>query len=345
MLSHHPPGREQLLGSVLWQAAGDALGFLVEGRSAAECAAYTKDLVRTGAVVGYGLLRNVPIDTPGYVPLADAAAGDLFAAFGQYTDDTQLMRELLRSLASSEGRLDCGDFARRIAQLFQDAGLLKLCPALPGRHGVVGCGGSTRDAAQRIADGGAEAWHTSGRDSSGNGGCMRTGPLGVLFFSSDDQTIATVASLQAHPTHARLEVKAAAAALVAAVRLATASGMHAPPTPIEPCDFCSSVAAVARIIHPTVAEAFEALPEALTLPPDEARSWMVERGVRCRDDVWCDGSVISASAVQAVLWALASFLRHTDEPMECLCAAIEGGGDADTTAAMCIHNCYIIMRI
>jgi ADP-ribosylglycohydrolase len=329
-----PPCRQQLLGSVLWQAAGDALGFLVEGRSAEECATYTKEIVRTGEVINYGLLRNVPVDTPGYVALADAPPEDLFAAFGQYTDDTQLMRELLKSLACSKGRLDCGDFAQRVAQLFQAAGLLKLHPALPGRHGIVGCGSSTRDAAQRIADGDAEAWHTSGRDSPGNGGCMRAGPLGVLFFSSDDGTVATVAALQAHATHARLEVKAAAAALVAAVRLAAGSGMQDPPTGIEPPQFCSAVAAVARVIHPGVAAACEALPEALGLPADQRRAWVVQRGVQCRDDVWSDGGVISSSAVQAVLWALASFLQHVDSPMECLCAAIEGGGDADTTAAM-----------
>lgn len=178
-----------------------------QGRSAAECAAYTRELVRTEQVVSYGLLRNVPIDTPGYVPLATAAAADVFAAFGQVTDDTQLMRELLRSLADAQGVLNGGDVAQRIAQLFQDAGLLRLHPPLPNRgRGVVGSGRSTREAAQLIADGDAEAWHTSGRDSPGNGGCMRAGPLGVLYSDADDSTLATVAALQSHvrtPTPSR----------------------------------------------------------------------------------------------------------------------------------------------
>lgn len=155
--------------------------------------------MRTGQVVEYGLLRNVPIDKPGYVRLASAAAADVFAPMGQITDDTQLMRELLRSLVDCAGVIDGGDIGRRIAQLFQDAGLLRLHQPLPGRgRGVVGSGGSTRDAAQSIADGDAEAWCTSGRDSPGNGGCMRAGPLGVLYFDATDSTLATVAALQSH---------------------------------------------------------------------------------------------------------------------------------------------------
>lgn len=99
--------------------------------------------------------------------------------------------------------------------------------------------------------------------------------------------------------------------------------------------FCSAVAKVAGVIHGTVAEALAvALPKSLELPPDEGRALIVEWGVRCRDDTWSNGDVISPCAVQAVCWALSSFLRHPDDPLECICAAIEGGGDADTTAAM-----------
>ena len=131
------------------------------------------------------------------------------------------------------------------------------------------------------------------------------------------------------PTHARLEGKAAAAALVAATRLAAITET------IDRKAFCSAVADVARLIHPTVATAFEvALPETLDLSLDEARALIVEHGVRCNDDCWSGGRVISACAVQAVLWAVAAFLRHPQEPLECICVAIEGGGDADTTAAM-----------
>ena len=36
---------------------------------------------------------------------------------------------------------------------------------------------------------------------------------------------------------------------------------------------------------------------------------------------------------QAWKSAVHSFLRHVDDPLECLYAAIEGGGDTDTTAA------------
>jgi hypothetical protein len=90
---------------------------------------------------------------------------------------------------------------------------------------------------------------------------------------------------------------------------------------------------VAEIIHAKVAEAFAvALPMSLDLPLDEARALIVEWGARCRDDTWHDkngdGVIISPCAVQSVLWAVAAFLRSPDDPLGCICLAIEGGGDA-----------------
>lgn len=90
---------------------------------------------------------------------------------------------------------------------------------------------------------------------------------------------------------------------------------------------------MAEILHAKVAEAFAvALPMSLELPLDKARALIVEWGARCRDDIWHDktggGAVISPCAVQAVLWAVAAFLRSPDDPLECICVAIEGGGDA-----------------
>src|SRR5437762_1328853 len=110
-----PPPLEQMAGSLLGQCLGDALGFVVEGYPPADCAAYVESFLRAGHAGELGR---------GHFP------------FGQYTDDSQLARELLQSIAE-RGELDPADYGRRIAALFAE-----------GR--VVGRGRATDEAAQRL---------------------------------------------------------------------------------------------------------------------------------------------------------------------------------------------------
>jgi ADP-ribosylglycohydrolase len=87
---------DNVTGCILGQCLGDALGFPVEGMPGPICAFYVNDELRTGKV---GLRMR----------------GGL--GFGQYTDDSQLMREMLQSyvefgeLRMEERRLRKGDVA------------------------------------------------------------------------------------------------------------------------------------------------------------------------------------------------------------------------------------------
>jgi len=91
-----------------------------------------------------------------------------FHPFGQYTDDTQLARELLRSLVERR-RFDPADYAARIARLFTEG------------H-VVGQGRATEAAADRLAAG--VPWDEAGTPSpaAGNGSAMRAAPIGLMLF-------------------------------------------------------------------------------------------------------------------------------------------------------------------
>jgi ADP-ribosylglycohydrolase len=109
---------DQLAGSLLGQALGDALGFVVEGAPPEQAVAYVGCWLRAGRAVERG--------------------HDPFP-FGQYSDDTQLARELLLVFRQA-GRFDPALFAARIAELF--------------RHGAdVGAGPGTRAAAHRLLRG------------------------------------------------------------------------------------------------------------------------------------------------------------------------------------------------
>src|SRR5205807_10181200 len=83
------PRKEQFSGCLIGQCLGDALGCPVEGQRPQGAAGYVSAFLRTTLVGSFG--------RPGY-------------AFGQYTDDSQLGRELMQSYVACRG-FDPQDYA------------------------------------------------------------------------------------------------------------------------------------------------------------------------------------------------------------------------------------------
>ena len=131
----------RLAGLILGQALGDALGFVVEAQPPEAAQEYVDEWLRTGRAAQ----RSHP-EFP----------------FGQYSDDTQLARELLRSFQECGG-WDPARFANRVAELFRE-------------RRDVGAGRGTRSAALRLLMG--VPWFESGTPApyAGNGSAMRAGP-------------------------------------------------------------------------------------------------------------------------------------------------------------------------
>src|SRR5688572_8673305 len=105
---------DSLRGCLLGQALGDALGFVVEARPYEVARDYVESYLRAG--------RAGELAHPHF-------------PFGQYSDDTQLARELLLSVVDA-GAWNPESFARRVADLF-------------GTGRDVGAGPGTRAAAAR----------------------------------------------------------------------------------------------------------------------------------------------------------------------------------------------------
>ena len=279
---------DRLAGSILGQALGDALGFVVEAQPPDVARVYVDGWLRSGRA-GEWAHPQFP--------------------FGQYSDDTQLARELLRSF-EDVGGWDPAAFALRLAALFRD-----------GRD--VGAGRGTRSAALRLLMG--VPWNQSGTPApyAGNGAAMRAGPLGLLL--SEPEAMCRAAQEQSRITHLDTRCAAGAAAVARAVAIAGAEGA-------QPVQFLTEVSACAEAEDVTVAEAIRGLAEWIALAPSDAARHVHETGLDpAHVDRWRG---ISAFVTPSVLWSLYAFLRSPDDYWETVCTAIAVGGDTDTMAAI-----------
>jgi ADP-ribosylglycohydrolase len=281
---------ERSSGSLIGQCLGDALGFVVEGEPPEVCREYVEGTLRAGRAGEHG---RAP------------------CPFGQYSDDSQLARELLQSYAA-RGWFDPRDYARRIAMIFVE-------------DRIVGRGRATEQAAWRLAAG--VPWEEAGTPSpsAGNGSAMRAGPVGLLFFD-DPERIVRAAHDQGRITHRDPRCSAGAVAIAGAVALAVRSEK------MEAGSFLSQLADWAAPIEGSVAAGLRQLIGWMQLPPEEAVKFI--SGVGQNPDYPDKWRGISPFVTTSVLWSLYSFLRSPEDYWETICTAIAVGGDVDTTAAM-----------
>ena len=282
------PHEDQFTGCLIGQCLGDSLGFLVEGFPTEECEKYV-----TGPMQSWfnGTMDDCP--------------------FGQYTDDSQLARDLLESIVTC-GRFEPADYANRIAAIFAE-------------NRIVGRGVATHNAAMRLIDG--MSWEESGTPApaAGNGAAMRAAPIGLFFFD-DSQRLVEAAHDQGRITHLDPRCAAGAAAIAGAVALALRSRT------IDIAKFVNQLAEWVEPLSDEVAEPLRKLADWNALPVLEAADQISIAGLESGQTN--DWERISPFVIPSVLWSLFSFLRSPDDYWTTICTAIRIGGDVDTTAAM-----------
>lgn len=286
------PHKDQFSGCLIGQCLGDALGFVVEGFFPEACKRYVEDILKTERAGEFG---RWPFP------------------FGQYSDDSQLARELLQSYVACK-KFDPADYAERIKLIFAE-------------KRIVGFGYSTKEAAKRLCMG--ISWEESGAPppSAGNGSAMRAAPIGLFFFDNP-QMLIQAAHDQGRITHKDPRSSAGAVAISGAVALVLQEKT------INPDSFISTLADWAGTISSDFASELKKLSEWLSLPPEVAADFISRAGFDADyvdDEEW---KGISGFVISSVLWSLYSFLRSPDDYWETICTAIEVGGDVDTTAAM-----------
>lgn len=282
-------------GCLLGQCLGDAMGFPVEGTLPDACEIYV-DKVLSG--LNDRSLSPDRIDISPY-------------ALGQYTDDSQLARELMISYATC-GEFDPKDYARRICEIFAD-------------HRVVGGGIATLQAALRLKSG--IPWTESGEPppSAGNGTAMRAGPVG-LIFGDDPEKMIRVAYDQGRITHKDKRCSAGSVAVAGAVALASRS------YPLDMDSFLTTLGDWVGVFHEDFALYIEELAIWTRLEPGVAVVPISNCGRS--PDYREDWKHISPFVIPSVLWSLYSFLRSPEDYWTTISTAITCGGDVDTTAAM-----------
>lgn len=281
---------DRFAGSIVGQCLGDALGFVVEGCTAQICARYVDAELRAGKAGGRG--------RPPY-------------SFGQYTDDSQLSRELLVSLVE-RGGFDPADYATRIAALFSESK-------------IVGRGRTTEEAVQRLLDG--VPWDRAGAPApaAGNGSAMRAAPVG-LVYRNDLAELARVAHDQGRITHADPRCSAGAVAVAAAVAFAVSGECP------DASRWAPSIADLAEPHDPPFAAALRQLEDFVELPPEDAAAMISRLGWEPETEIALEG--IAPFVVPSVLWSLYSVFRNPEDYWATICTAIMAGGDVDTTASM-----------
>lgn len=284
------PRLDQFRGCLVGQCLGDALGFPVEGSPPEICAAYIEEL-RAGHFESWPGVRS------NY-------------ACGQYTDDSQLARELMLSYAEA-GRFDAADYAARIGSIFAE-------------NRIVGRGIATDAAARRLIAG--VHWEEAGMPApyAGNGTAMRAGPVGLLFGDNPQEMI-RVAHDQGRITHTDGRCSAGSIAIAGAVALA------AQPGAIEVTGFVQQLSEWMRAFDAMFADQVLQLADWCKLLPEEAAPIISCGGQKKPVDDW---KWISPFVIPSVLWSLYSFLRTPEDYSETVCTAIVAGGDVDTTGAM-----------
>lgn len=286
------PRKDQFSGCLIGQCLGDALGFVVEGFSSEACKRYVEDILKTDRVGEFG---RFPFP------------------FGQYSDDSQLARELIQSYSTCK-RFDPRDYAERIKTIFQE-------------KRIIGWGQATKDAATRLING--ITWEEAGTPapSAGNGSAMRAAPVGLFSFDDINLLIQGTHN-QGRITHKDSRCSAGAIAISGAVALVLQG------KPMNPEYFISTLSDWSGEIEPSFASELRKLIEWISLPPEEAVTFISNAGIDPEyldEDEW-EG--ITPFVISSVLWSLYSFLRTPDDYFETICTAIEAGGDTDTTAAM-----------
>lgn len=217
-----------------------------------------------------------------------------------WTDDTAMAVSVVEELLE-RGGIDPGVLAERFARRYIAEPVRGYGTGAHKVLGAIAAGEAWDSAARALFD---------GQGSCGNGGGMRSAPIGA-FFCDDLAAVVDHAARSAAPTHAHPDGAAGAIAVaVAAARVF--AGERDPRALLE-----------AVVDHTPAGQTRDGLRRAIPLLKAEHITVAAELGNGSR--------VLSADTVPFAVWCAAT---HLDNFAGACWACVEVGGDIDTTCAM-----------
>lgn len=342
-------------GSIMGLLCGDALGAAVEGFPPDEirriAQSHWKGNLFQDFILAVPMGTFVPAGSPAkyrpatgvndvsFVPTGpptNEAVAEQCARFGCYTDDGNASLALAAALEERQGRVDAAHCALRCAEFFRDNERYRGCPPTAKRVQEATLQGAP------VQETGLPPYFGFPGGSFANGGAMRISPLAVTYLRADAPTLrqaATAAVLGSHRHPEAVDFAVVQAAAVQyALRLHVSVGCGA----IDAFDsrkFLSDLAErceteCMRSVITGVAEALcrQQDPVDAVRCPDNDYA-MVESVVRQapRPGSGMGFQIASVHMAPCVLWCVC---RHYTDPRRAVQAAIDLGGDTDTTAAM-----------
>jgi ADP-ribosylglycohydrolase len=223
-----------------------------------------------------------------------------------WTDDTAMGRSVYEALCAKAG-IDADDLAERFGREYR-------------RDPRRGYGGTAHAILTNLALG--VPWQEiasepfDGQGSMGNGGAMRSAPVGG-YFADDLDAVVHHARASAQPTHAHPDGQAGAIAVAVAAALAWRRRTMAPS--LDSIDFLRTI-----VTHTPAGATRDGIEQAIALP--------LETSVVTAARTLGNGSaVISSDTVPFALWCAA---RHLDDFEDAMWTTVAGLGDRDTTCAI-----------
>jgi len=344
-------------GCMLGLMVGDALGAAVEGCDRKEIRRLSKLTWGAGTQFVQDYVRAVPMGTfvagpePGtyraafkssdtsFVPTGPPSNTntDKIARKGMYTDDTNSCLAVGISIAECRGA-DAAHVARTCAELFLPDEAMTPSQAAarqhPSNEAFRGCPPTAKRVLECTLEGMSPAetglppnFPFQG-GSFANGGAMRISPLAIAYRGADAKTLRQAVAAAICSSHRHPEAVDFAVVQAAAVQRALfwePGEFDGPALLAELASMCETEGM--RTVISATAEALRSFPEG----GDELETLTPVVEACSRPGSSMGFQIASVHMAPCVLWA--ACLHHQD-PRRALQAAIDLGGDTDTTASM-----------
>ena len=333
---------DNITGSLIGEAIGESIGFLVEGHSPDSCYEYVDKIIVPKLVHLYGIDKDMGRTGKSRYCRIDENTASF--QYGQYTIDTQSSREMLLSIENGVFNVD--SFKKRMISLYGLAGLIEWDRNNISKTSLVGT--PELSFVENIKKG-------IPYKEEKNDPCARVAPLGAIYMSRKD-ICKRVSSTQASMTNSSETVIACSILVAEATRLALENKIK-PYSKYNilnsPHIFCKQLSKSIMSINSTLGTYVSSMPVLITkrknIIKDSKLEYIVASALADRqiikiitsetakmfgEPLLNEGEIISSSPVQSCLFSIYCFMCVPDFFVSSICMAVRSGGDTSSIAAI-----------